>query len=246
VRYLILSDLHGNWEALDAVLRESEGRYDSVLCCGDLVGYGADPNTVTEWARNNCAQVVRGNHDKACTGLDDLDWFNPVAKAAALWTQQALEPSNAGYVRSLPRGPLIAGPCELVHGSPSDEDEYVLSADQAGSAFQYLRNSVAFFGHTHVQGGFWLRGKTVEPVPGVARKSERQIVELERGRAYMLNPGSVGQPRDRDPRAAFAIYDSNAEVVTYWRVPYDIVSAQRKIIAAGLPPALAERLAIGK
>jgi len=150
VRYLILSDIHANWEGLQAVLEHARGKYDQVLCCGDLIGYGADPNPVTEWVRAHVITVVRGNHDKAAAGLDDLEWFNPVARAAAVWTQQELTADNADYIRNLPKGPLMLDGFEVVHGSPLDEDEYMLAAADAGLAFGYLDTALTFFGHTHV------------------------------------------------------------------------------------------------
>jgi diadenosine tetraphosphatase ApaH/serine/threonine PP2A family protein phosphatase len=246
LRYLILSDLHANREALDAVIGEAQGLWDVAICCGDLVGYGADPNEVVDWVRANCALVVRGNHDRACTGLEDLEWFNPSAKAAALWTGEALTPRNVAWVRGLPKGPLALERFEVAHGSPHDEDEYVMAGEEAATAFSYLGNRLTFFGHTHLQGGFIWNHARVEAIPGVPARAQSRIVEIDPACAYLVNPGSVGQPRDGDPRAAFALYDSDAGAVTYRRVPYDVPAAQRKIRAAGLPPALAERLALGR
>ena len=246
MRYLILSDLHGNWEATEAVVQEAEGRYDQALCCGDLVGYGADPNRVVDWTRANCAVVVRGNHDKACAGREDLEWFNPVARSAALWTRQALTPENAAYVQELPKGPAALDRFELLHGAPYDEDEYVMGTDEAGNAFGYLQSRLAFFGHTHVQGGYiWNRAR-VETIRGASPRMDRWVMEIDPECAYLVNPGSVGQPRDGDPRAAFVLYDSDAGMVTYWRIPYDVAAAQRKIREAGLPPILADRLSLGR
>jgi predicted phosphodiesterase len=246
VRYLILSDLHANWQALEAVVADAEGRYEQVLCCGDLVGYGADPNRIVEWVREHCPVVVRGNHDKACTGQDDLEWFNPVARQAALWTLQALTPENAEYTRNLPRGPLIVESFELVHGSPFDEDEYVLAADEASQAFSYLERRLSFFGHTHVQGGFIWNQSRVETIPHTAFRTEPQVMEIDPACAYLINPGSAGQPRDGDPRAAYVLYDSGAQMVTYCRVAYDIEAAQKQIRGAGLPTILADRLSMGR
>ena len=246
MRYLILSDLHANWEALDAVARESSGHYDKALCCGDLIGYAADPNPVVQWVHDHCAIVVRGNHDRACTGLEDLEWFNPVARAAALWTQKALTPELTGYALNLPRGPVLLDGFEIAHGSPFDEDEYLLAATEASHAFEYLECRLAFFGHTHVQGGFiWNQGR-VETIGRVPPKSASETLEIDPECAYMINPGSVGQPRDGDPRAAWVLYDSDAHAVIYRRTPYDIQAAQRKIRDAGLPPILADRLAVGR
>ncbi len=246
MRYLILSDLHANTEALEAVLDQAAGRYDQAICCGDLVGYGADPNPIVEWVRAHCSTTVRGNHDKACTGMDDLEWFNPVAKTAALWTQQNLTPENAEWTRNLPKGPLTVGGFQVVHGSPFDEDEYVLAAEEAGQAFGYLESRLAFFGHTHVQGGFIWNHSRVETILRTSPRTDRQIMEIDPECAYLVNPGSVGQPRDGDPRAAYCLYDSDASMVTYFRAPYNIESAQEKIRDAGLPPILADRLIVGR
>ncbi len=246
MRYLILSDLHANLQALEAVLADTAGRYEQSLCCGDLIGYGADPNPIVDWVRTNCSLVVRGNHDKACTGLDDLEWFNPVARHAALWTQKALTPENAEYARNLPKGPLTQEFFELVHGSPYDEDEYVLAADEATQAFGYLERRLSFFGHTHVQGGFIWNQSRVETIPRTSVRSNNHVMEIDPECAYMVNPGSLGQPRDGDPRAAYLLYDSDASMVTYYRVAYDVAGAQKAIRDAGLPPILADRLSVGR
>ena len=246
MRYLIVSDLHANLEALDAVVRDSAGNYDQAICCGDLVGYGADPNPVVDWVRTNCALTVRGNHDKACTGIDDLEWFNPIAKQAAVWTHRALTVDNAKWTRELPKGPLPLDGFQIVHGAPFDEDEYVMAASEASQAFEYLEARLAFFGHTHVQGGFIWNHSRVETIPRTAPRIDRQMMEIDPDCAYLVNPGSVGQPRDGDPRAAYCVYDTDAAMVTYYRVPYDVLEAQRKIRAAGLPDVLADRLAVGR
>jgi predicted phosphodiesterase len=246
VRYLIVSDLHGNWQALEAVVREAAGGYDQALCCGDLVGYGAQPNLVVDWVRANCVVVVRGNHDKVSTGQEDLEWFNPVARAAALWTQQNLTPANIEYIRGLPKGPVLLDGFQVLHGSPFDEDEYVMAAGEAGQAFGYLESRLAFFGHTHMQGGFIWNHSRVETIPATSPRSRRQVMEVDPECGYLVNPGSVGQPRDGDPRAAYALYDSDARTVTYCRTPYDVAAAQEKIRGAGLPPILADRLSLGR
>ena len=248
MRYLILSDLHANWQALEAVLHEAADRYDEAICLGDLVGYGGDPNQVVDWVRANCRLVVRGNHDKASSGVDqeELEWFNPVARQAALWTCAALTPENAAYVGELPKGPLGMDGFQLVHGSPYDEDEYLLNPDEAGQAFSYLESRVAFFGHTHVQGGFIWNQSRVEVIPRTSQRTDRQVMEIDPECAYLINPGSVGQPRDGDPRAAYATFDSEARMVTFRRTAYDIEGAQERIREAGLPPVLADRLALGR
>ena len=246
MRYLILSDLHANWEALEAVAVQAAGGYDKAVCCGDLVGYAADPNPVVEWVRDHCAVVVRGNHDRACTGLDDLEWFNPVAREAAVWTLNHLTRENIEFTATLTKGPVLLDDFEVVHGSPYDEDEYVLATMEAGEAFTYLESRLAFFGHTHVQGGFIWNHSRVEIVGRVPAASGHENLPIDADCAYLINPGSVGQPRDGDPRAAYAIYDSEARAVTYHRVPYDVETAQRKIREAGLPPILADRLTLGR
>jgi predicted phosphodiesterase len=246
LRYLILSDIHGNRQALEAVARAAEGQYGRMLCCGDLVGYGADPNAVVDWIRAHCSEIVRGNHDRACTGQEDLSWFNPVARAAALWTQAALTVENAAFVRALPRGPLALDGFQLAHGSLFDEDEYVSDPEEAAGNFASLEGSLVFFGHTHIQGGYrWTRGRPAA-IPGAPGPTGRRTMEIDSACAYLVNPGSVGQPRDDDPRAAFAIYDSEAHTVVYRRVSYDVSEAQRRIGDAGLPWILAERLSTGR
>jgi len=246
VRYLVVSDIHANWEGLHAVLEHAAGKYDQILCCGDIIGYGADPNAVTDWVRANVAGVVRGNHDKASVGLDDLEWFNPVARAAALWTQQELTSENAEYIRQLPKGPLVIDGFEVVHGSPLDEDEYMLAPADAGQVFSYLQAPLTFFGHTHVQGGFIWNQARVETIEKTSLRDERQTLELTADCTYLINPGSVGQPRDGDPRAAYVLYNGDEHFLIFYRLPYDVSAAQAKIRRAGLPPILADRLAAGR
>ena len=246
MRYLIVSDIHSNWQALEAVLSHAEGRWDRALCCGDLVGYGADPNPVTDWVRNHSTHTVRGNHDKISLGSEDLEWFNPVARAAAEWTRGALTPENAAFLAALPRGPAIVEDFAIAHGSPLDEDEYLVAASEAVDAFAYLEHRLTFFGHTHLQGGFvWNRAR-VETIPSFIAFQNPAAMELDPACAYLINPGSVGQPRDGDPRAAYVIYDSSRKLLTYLRAEYDIEAAQRRIVEAGLPPVLADRLALGR
>ncbi len=269
MRYLILSDIHANWEGLQASLAAVEGRYDQILCLGDIVGYGADPNPCAEWVRANCAagSVVRGNHDKVCCGLEPGEDFNNTALRAARWTQLQLTLENLEYLRTLPQGPAVmvmppASPLEapveflLAHGSPLDEDEYLVSGTDAGMAFEHQAHHLTFFGHTHVQGGFvanppahdwWGHGSGARVIrmkhgSGIVT----HILGLEDGEKYLLNPGSTGQPRDGDSRAGLAIYDREAHAVEYWRIPYDVPRAQSRIVAAGLPEVLATRLQFGR
>jgi predicted phosphodiesterase len=242
----LISDLHGNYEALEAALGAAGGHYDHIVCCGDLVGYGPDPNRIVDWARHHLLAVIRGNHDRACCGMDDLEWFNPIAQEASRWTMAHLSPENLDWLRTLPRGPIKVNGFSVAHGSPLDEDEYIASMDDAANVFDYLDSAITFFGHTHLQGGFvWVNGhREVIPRP---RKDTRGVrLQLDPDALYLINPGSIGQPRDTDPRAAFALYDTEAHDVTLCRVPYDWEAVRRKIHTAGLPAALGQRLALGR
>ncbi len=246
MRDLLISDIHGNFEALEAVLARAEGAYDRVVCLGDVVGYGPDPNRAVEWVRAHAAATIRGNHDRASVGLEDLEWFNPVARAAALWTQNELTPENREWVRNLPKGPIQIDAYQIVHGSPLDEDGYVVNAAEASFVFPYVSCAVTFFGHSHLQGGFMWTRQQVRSLEKPNVLCGCVALELEPGAQYLVNPGSVGQPRDLDPRAAFVIYDGEARSVLYYREPYDVSRTQSKIRSAGLPDLLADRLALGR
>jgi predicted phosphodiesterase len=237
VRYLILSDIHANLEALDAVLADAGGQYDQIVCCGDLVGYGPDPNAIVDWAREHLNAVVRGNHDKVCAGLETEDNFSPLAALSAKWTRKALTPQSRTYLADLPTGPAEVNGFHLVHGSPSDEDEYLIDLDDATLVGESVAESLYFFGHTHVQGGFRFRGKRAG---NISRRHPLPLLSDER---YLVNPGSVGQPRDGDPRAAYAIFEN--QLVDFRRAVYDAGRTARKIIDAGLPDLLALRLMSG-
>jgi predicted phosphodiesterase len=247
VRYLILSDIHSNREALDAVLDAAAGDgYDEAVCCGDVVGYGADPNAAADWVRSHVRSVVRGNHDKACVGLDDLEWFNPAARASAIWTQHVLTPGNLEYLKRLARGPMLVSDFQILHGSPLDEDEYLIAAAEASMVTGYLDTRISFFGHTHLQGGFWLHRSGVRRIGAMSRTEDRQELLLDENSFYLINPGSVGQPRDGDPRAAWAVYDTDHRMIIYRRTEYDLACTQKKIRDAGLPEVLARRLMLGQ
>lgn len=245
MRFLILSDIHANWEGLQAVLDRAEGAYEQILCCGDVVGYGADPDLAAEWIRDHAAATVRGNHDKACAGLEDLEWFSPAARASALWTQATMKPENLDYLRALEHGPVRVNGFEMAHGSPLDEDEYVVTEQDVAQIAPYLDAEVTFFGHTHLQGGFLCHRNGVKRIYRTQSEVDEQTIALDIDALYLINPGSVGQPRDGDWRAAYAIYDSVQRLITFFRVPYDVQSAQRKILDAGLPEMLAVRLTRG-
>ena len=246
MRDLILSDIHANWEALEAVLKRAAGQYDRIVCCGDLIGYGPDPNRVLDWVRANVAFVIRGNHDKAAVGLENLEWFNAVAKAAALWTLKELTPVNLEYTRALAKGPLLVDGYQIAHGSPLDEDEYVVGPAEGGARSHYLDEKLTF-GHTHGQRAVRpLRGRQVRMLTGPAWNQSPEELDLSLDEGYLINPGSIGQPRDGDPRAAYILYDPADRRLYYHREPYDIEGVQAKIRKAGLPDMLAERLAVGQ
>jgi predicted phosphodiesterase len=247
MRILVLSDLHANLTALDAALEAAAGRWDRTVCLGDVVGYGPDPNEVTSKIRKLSTATIRGNHDKAVAELMDTDDFNPVAKAAVVWTRAQLSPDNLAWLSELPRGPLEADGLVLVHGAFQDEDEYVFTPAQALEGLLDSSSAVTFFGHTHHQGGFAYLDSQIELLQIRPRhEDEFAALRLDSGKRYLLNPGSVGQPRDGDPRAGFAIADTDARIVEFWRVPYDISIVQERMRAAHLPEPLVQRITAGR
>lgn len=250
MRALVLSDIHGNLEALAAVL-DAAGGYDALWNLGDVVGYGASPNEVAAQMRQLATASVRGNHDKVCSGIESPDTFNDTAREAAMWTREQLTADTAAWLQALPAGPVRVADADvaLAHGSPVHEDIYILNIRDAWAPLQTMQQQTTFFGHTHIQGGFgWQDGKWFAVHPKYARGHGacHWTLSLEASRRYLLNPGSVGQPRDLDQRAAFAVYDSVAKTVTFHRVPYDIDLAQGRILLAGLPEKLAKRLRVGR
>ncbi len=244
--YLILSDMHGNHDALQAVLRRvRRKRFDATLVLGDLVGYGAGPNQVVEAIRDLPGTVhrIRGNHDKVIAGIEDGENFNHAALAAARWTTEHLTPANLRFVRELPQGPVeIDGDFSICHGSPLDEDQYVFSMFDAWEIFSRHAGDLTFFGHTHVPSMFAIRGRETKVA---LLRGDSGTIQIEAGVRYLINPGSIGQPRDRDPRAAYMTYDSKRKLVRWQRVEYPIERAQQRIVKAGLPRMLADRLALG-
>jgi diadenosine tetraphosphatase ApaH/serine/threonine PP2A family protein phosphatase len=251
LRILLLSDIHANLEALEACLIAAPA-YDLVANLGDIVGYGASPNEVIERSQSLGKIFVRGNHDKAATGLLQLDDFNPLAAAAAMWTRDQLPPEHHKWLQALPQGPIpLEGvpQAQLVHGSPGDEDVYIVSIGDALVPLLADATPLTFFGHTHLQGGFFANGNSADgfrPEYRTVGQAETVPLQLKPETRYMINPGSVGQPRDGDWRAAFALFDTEAQIVHYHRTPYDLKAAQDRILAAGLPPRLATRLAAGR
>lgn len=247
MRYLILSDIHGNLTALDAALKVAEGRWEKAVCLGDLVDYGPDPNEVIARVQSLKAFTIRGNHDKAVVGLADPEEFNPIARISVLWTREQLTPENSAYLTELPSGPKEVGGFSIVHGSLFDEDEYIFTPELAFDGLLEALTPVTFFGHTHIQGGFTLHDGQVEVLRlPPAGGNPFSTLTIEPGVPFLLNPGSIGQPRDGESRAAFAITDLDNASVEFWRVPYDIGAVQDRMARAGLPEPLILRLAFGR
>ncbi len=250
--YAVISDIHGNLEALEAVLADVPDGVERVYCLGDVIGYGASPNECCDLVRGNEMPLITGNHDLAVTDLStDLAWFNPVAAAAVEWTREQLTDENASFLLSRPRMMQERGTL-FVHGSVRDPDEYIINTSSARENLNILKAeypnvSVCFFGHTHV--------KAVNPSPNGSSRGTigpDAPMDLSSGGPYLVNPGSVGQPRDGDAFASYVLAEGgpNGEPggarVAYRFVEYDIEKAQAKIRAAGLPGVLADRLALGR
>ena len=247
MRYLVLTDIHANLEALNACLADARARgFDDTLVLGDLVGYGGDPNAVVELIQSlKPAAIVRGNHDKVSCGLEQADGFNAVAKSAAKWTLDVLTPEYRDWLCALPEGPQIVDDIvEICHGSPFVEDAYIFDELDAVRALKVSTRPLCLFGHTHYPVTFELSAQSFDNV-GSAAAPETQI-QMKPGSKYLVNPGSVGQPRDGDPRAAYAIVDTTLLRVELFRLKYPVEEAQAKVLKAGLPEVLAQRLAVGR
>jgi predicted phosphodiesterase len=247
MRYLVLTDIHANLEAMEACLADATSRgYDQTLVLGDLVGYCADPNAVVERVQAlNPTAMVRGNHDKVASGLEQPDGFNTVARKAAHWTYEVLTPANREWLAALPHGPVVVDDLvEICHGSPFDEDAYIFDELDAVRALKTSQRLLCLFGHTHWPIVFELADGRVDTI-GSPESSPGQVV-LRSGSKYLVNPGSVGQPRDGDPRAAYGLVDTTAMSVDLYRVDYPIETTQAKVIKVGLPDVLAQRLAVGR
>ena len=247
MRYLVISDIHANLEAYDAVMAAAVPlAYERVLVLGDLVGYGADPNAICDRVRALAPQaLIRGNHDKVGSGIESPEGFNAVARRAIRWTHDALTSGNREWLAALPAGPLVVDDfIEICHGTPFDEDAYVFDDLDALRALHSARRSLCLFGHTHVQVGHYLSRDQF----GLSTADDQRplTIPLDEANRYLINPGSVGQPRDGDPRAGFAVVDTAARDVTIHRVEYPVAQAQARILEEGLPEVLAQRLALGR
>lgn len=245
MRALVLSDVHANAEALRAVLaRVRRKKFESIICLGDFVGYGAQPNQVLDTLRTMRGRkaYIRGNHDRVASGLDDANGFNQAAKAAALWTRDHLSPANRRFLRDLTIGPVLHNGVMLCHGSPYDEDEYVFNVHHAAQVLALFNAPMILFGHTHLPAVFSIDADM--NVNGFAVR-EDATVRLDPNRRYLINPGSVGQPRDRNPASSFVLLDTDKRTVQFFRVAYDVEKTQSSILKAGLPEILASRLTYG-
>ena len=244
LRYLVISDVHANLEALDAVLAAA-GPYDHALVLGDLVGYGADPNAVIDRVRAlPAATLIRGNHDKVGAGLENTDGFNYLARHAITWTTNTLTSERRQWLAALPQGPTVIDDLvEICHGAPFDEDVYIFDDLDAMRALRVARRPLCLFGHTHVVAGYQVTNE-MHSVGGIHDTPIH--IPRDGGARFLVNCGAVGQPRDGDPRAAYGILDSSTRTLSLARVEYDVAAAQAKIVGAGLPDVLAQRLALGR
>lgn len=240
MRVAVLSDVHGNLEALQAVLADCGGQTDTIVCLGDIVGYGADPVACLELIAERAQMLVAGNHEYGATGRLPLEWFNDAAQAALEWTATQLDVDHRRFIGALALRAELDD-ATLVHASPlrPEEWDYLITPREGFDAFAGFASRLCFVGHSH-RPGYWSLGSS-----GPVRRSGESGIALDHGRRYLINVGSVGQPRDRDPRAAYAVWDTERRAVAIRRVAYDLDGASRKIVKAGLPRILAERLRKG-
>jgi predicted phosphodiesterase len=243
MRILVVSDIHSNLVALETVLAAA-GSYDALWCLGDTIGYGPRPNECIALMRQHASLAITGNHDLACLAKIDLRDFNPDARNANIWNGEQLTGPHRAWLEDLAPATDVDARFTLAHGSPREPIwEYLLAPEQAQANFELFEQEVCLVGHSHVQLGFRLR-------PGASRverflPDRTRTVELDGQCRYFINPGSVGQPRDQDPRAAYAVIDSDAGSIVYHRVEYDIARTQQQMSEAGLPLALIRRLEYG-
>jgi diadenosine tetraphosphatase ApaH/serine/threonine PP2A family protein phosphatase len=244
VRYLVLSDIHANLQALRAVIADASTMgYDAVVCLGDLVGYGANPHEVIqELLALEPVATVRGNHDKVCAGLEPPTFFNDVAKASVEWTRAILGADDVRLLSDLPKGPLAFETFEICHGSPIDEDTYLFDGHDALRATSAMTTPLCLFGHTHVP---TVLSDVSDRLVAKGQAHDRTLAVPQDGHT-LVNVGAVGQPRDGDPRAAYGIFDPGDSTLRMRRVTYDVKGAQRAILNAGLPAFLAIRLERGQ
>lgn len=240
MKYAIIADIHANLEALQVVLEDIKSQQCThVACVGDVVGYNANPKECLDIIRSMNVPCVKGNHDEYCSIDENLEGFNPAAAEAVNWTRQQLSEDDKQWLRELKYIRLV-GSFSIVHATLDVPQRwgYVFDKLAAAASFTYQNTAVCFFGHTHVPVAF-IRDSVV-------RGGTYSKFKVEPGRKYFVNVGSVGQPRDNNPKAAYAIYNLDESSIELRRLDYDIATAQKKILEAGLPPRLAERLSVGK
>jgi predicted phosphodiesterase len=243
MRYAIISDVHANIEALNSFFDDlAQNPVDKIVCLGDLVGYNANPNECIDIIREKKIPCVMGNHDSLAAGINDLSEFNLLAADAIEWTRSVLTEENKAFLAGLPRQFAVKKDFFAVHGSINDTDRYIYGAVDALRNFKALANvkdqNICFFGHTHVPIAYLGANESV-------RMNLDNLVKLKKGASYLINPGGLGQSRDKDPRGSYLIYDTKSMEVSFHRVEFDIDSTVEKIIAAGLSPRLGERLKLG-
>jgi len=243
MRFAIISDVHANIEALSAFFEAIEkDPVDKVVCLGDLVGYNASPNECVDLIRKKRIRCVMGNHDSRAAGLEDTSDFNLLAADAIEWTRGVLTEENRAFLAKLPRARRVDKKFYAIHGSINDTDRYIYGAADAQRNFRLLEKirglNICFFGHTHVPISYLGAKDSV-------RMNLDNVIKLKKGASYLINPGGLGQSRDKDPRGSYAVYDSETSIVTFHRVEYDIDATVEKIMEAGLSPRLAERLKLG-
>jgi len=244
MRYLIFSDIHSNLEAFVKFLSLKKLKHvDKFLFLGDLVGYGPDPDPViTSFRRLPNVSLVRGNHDKVIANLESSSLFNPAAAFSAEWSKLKISQDNMVYLKNLPKGPtLIDHFITICHGSTFDEDYYLFSMFEAIESFKFLETAIGFFGHTHFPIIYYVRNEKIDIVP----LTETTRIKLDSNTRYLINPGSIGQPRDKNPAPSFVIYDATKKEIQFIRYAYEVKKTQKKIREAGLPELLASRLEAG-
>ncbi|OQA19413.1 MAG: phosphodiesterase [bacterium ADurb.Bin363] len=247
MRYAVMSDIHSNIEALETIIKKIEAsNIDRIMCLGDIVGYGANPNECIETIRENSFNIILGNHDRVAINLEAGEDFTTEAKIAIEWTKKRLEPKNKEFLSRLTITQEVGDSIYIVHGSPLDKDEYLSYKYQTKANFEFLENNkpnikLCFFGHTHSQAIWFKRGDGSIFNPSIKGKA----FPVNSDCLYLINPGSVGQARGQGAMACYLVYDSEKKNITFQQIEYDYKSAAKKIIQAGLPPFLGERLEKG-
>jgi len=240
MKFAIIADIHANLEALQVVLEDTKSqKVTQYACLGDIVGYNANPKECLDIIREMGMPVVKGNHDEYCSSEDSLDGFNPAAAEAVNWTRRQLTVDDRQWLRDLKYQRMVTS-FTIVHATLDAPQRwgYVFDKLAAAASFTYQNTGLCFFGHTHVPVAFMR--------DAIVRGGTYSKFKVEAGKKYFVNVGAVGQPRDNNPKAAYVIYDVHEGMIELRRLEYDIAKAQKKILAAGLPERLAERLAYGR